>query len=195
MSRDQILRERLVPPVLRCALVGLAATLALSGCGAGPVTQTSLQVSGANGASAEIGSIALRDVVLAYPGGEEVHGYEPGEEVPLLVTFVNTGDRADELVSVTTPAAGKVVVEGTTTIPGGVTVTSLGDAGTTSAHPAGPPKRPLEFGELRIVLTELTGPIRPGLPTHVTFEFRDAGKVTLRVPIDSPAETPEEPEH
>lgn len=203
MSRDQIMPER----GLRAALVGLAAALALSGCGAGQVAQTSEQVSAVNGAGGETGPIALRDVVLAYPGDEHVVGYEPGDDAPLLVTIVNSGDRADELVSVTTPAAGEVVIEGTTTIPGDGVVTSRHDAGTAGAahtapstHPAtpsaaaptSPAGRPLAIGGLRIVLTKLTGPIRPGLPTHVTFTFRHAGDVRLRVPIDAPAEAREE---
>jgi len=198
VSGDQIMREC----GLRAALLGLAAALVLSSCGAGQNAQTSTQVAGVNGASGEIGSIALRDVVLAYPGGERVFGYGPGDVAPLLATIVNSGDRADELVSVTTPAAGAVIVVGTTTIPGGVAVTSLDDAGTASAlepptpeeaDPLRPADPPLAFDELIIVLTNLQQPIRPGRTTAVTFRFRHAGQMTLPVPIEAPAETREEP--
>ncbi len=199
MSREQIMRKRSAPAVLRSTLVGIAAALALSalalsGCAAGQITQTDAQVAAVNGASGDLGPIALRDAVLAYPGGD-VFGYAPGDEAPLLVTIVNSGDQTDELVSVSTPAAGEVVVGGMTTIPGGVVVSSL-----EVARAPGPPSAvadaadpPLGSGELRIVLTDLTGPIRPGLPTFVTFGFRDAGEVTLRVPIDAPAETRPQP--
>ena len=198
MSREQIMRKRSAPAVLRSTLVGIAAALALSalalsGCAAGQITQTDAQVAAVNGASGDLGPIALRDAVLAYPGGD-VFGYAPGDEAPLLVTIVNSGDQTDELVSVSTPA-GEVVVGGMTTIPGGVVVSSL-----EVARAPGPPSAvadaadpPLGSGELRIVLTDLTGPIRPGLPTFVTFGFRDAGEVTLRVPIDAPAETRPQP--
>ncbi|MCA1673545.1 MAG: copper chaperone PCu(A)C [Actinobacteria bacterium] len=207
MSREQILRNRLAPAVrstllrstlLRSTLLGLVVALAASGCAAGQVTQTDAQVASVNGAMADLGPIALRDVVLAYPGGENVFGYEPGDDVPLLLTIVNSGDQADELVSVTTPAASEVVIEGTTTIPGSFAVTSVDDAGTagelrsptpSAAIPLNPADPPLAFGELNITLTGLTGPIRPGLPTFITFRFRDAGPVELRVPIDAPAET------
>lgn len=198
MSREQIMRKRSAPAVLRSTLVGIAAALALSalalsGCAAGQITQTDAQVAAVNGASGDLGPIALRDAVLAYPGGD-VFGYAPGDEAPLLVTIVNSGDQTDELVSVSTPA-GEVVVGGMTTIPGGFVVSSL-----ELARAPGPPSAvadaadpPLGSGELRIVLTDLTGPIRPGLPTFVTFGFRDAGEVTLRVPIDAPAETRPQP--
>jgi copper(I)-binding protein len=198
VSREQIMRKRSAPAVLRSTLVGIAAALALSalalsGCAAGQITQTDAQVAAVNGASGDLGPIALRDAVLAYPGGD-VFGYAPGDEAPLLVTIVNSGDQTDELVSVSTPA-GEVVVGGMTTIPGGFVVSSL-----ELARAPGPPSAvadaadpPLGSGELRIVLTDLTGPIRPGLPTFVTFGFRDAGEVTLRVPIDAPAETRPQP--
>jgi hypothetical protein len=198
VSREQIMRKRSAPAVLRSTLVGIAlvgiAALSLSGCAAGQVTQTDAQVAAVNGANGDIGPIALRDVVLAYPGGEDVFGYAAGDEAPLLVTIVNSGTQTDELVAVSTPAAGEVVVDGMTTIPGGFVVSSPDDARTRGpSSAAGTADRTLGIGELRIVLAELTGPIRPGLPTFVTFRFRDAGEVTLRVPIDAPAETRSEP--
>lgn len=185
---------------VRAALVGLAVALAASGCAAGQVTQTDAQDAAINGANGDAGPIALRDVVIAYPGGEEVFGYEAGQDAPLLLTITNSSDLPDELVSITTPAASEVTVTGRTTIPGDFAVAALDDAGTagvlapptTSANPREPAERPLSIGELRIVLTDLTGPIRPGLPTFITFTFRDAGQVTLRVPIDAPAETRDE---
>ncbi len=201
MIRERILRNRLAPDMLRPTLLGLAVALA-AGCAAGQVTQTDESVPAVNGAIGDVGTIGLRDVVLGYPGGEEVFGYEKGGEAPLLLTIVNSSDQADQLVSVTTPSASEVVVEGTTTIPGSFAVTSVDDAGTagvlrpptqSAASPLNPADPPLRFGELRIVLTGLTGPIRPGLPTYITFRFRDAGDLTLRVPIDAPAETREEP--
>jgi len=194
VSREQIMRNRLAPAVLRSTLVGIAAALSLSGCAAGQITQTDAQVAAVNGASDDVGPIALRDAVLAYPGGEDVFGYAAGDEAPLLVTIVNSGSQTDQLVSVSTPAAGEVVVAGMTTIPGDFTVSSLDEARTRGlSSAAGTTDRALGIGQLQIVLTDLTGPIRPGLPTFVTFRFRNAGEVTLRVPIDAPAETRSEP--
>ncbi|MGH4021044.1 MAG: hypothetical protein ACRDT0_17830 [Pseudonocardiaceae bacterium] len=186
--RQQIMRMRLAPAVL-----GAAVALAVSGCGAGLVAQTSEQLSAVNGASADIGTIALRDAVLAYPGGQGVVGYREGQNAPLLVTIANSGARADELVSVTTPVSPEVTVEGLTTIAGASSVSSILDednplrTSSPSTAPSRPFGRPGDGGELRIVLTDLRQPIRPGLPTSVTFRFREAGEVSLQVPVNAPA--------
>ncbi|WP_424184020.1 hypothetical protein ACOBQX_18970 [Actinokineospora sp. G85] len=66
MSRAQqnlVGRLRLAP-----AAVGLAAALALAGCSAGQITQTDSQLPAVNGTQATQGTVALRDVKLAYPG-------------------------------------------------------------------------------------------------------------------------------
>ncbi len=176
--RPQTMRMLRLP-----ALLGCVAVLVLSGCGAGPGAQTAQQVDATNGANDDVGPIALRDVVLAYPGGEDVFGYQAGENAPLGVTIVNTSDVPDELVSVTSPAARSVTVTGRTTIAGGNAVASTA-VGTdpTSTATAGQSQR----GQLSIVLRDLRVPLRPGLNTPVTFRFRDAGEVTLPVPIDAP---------
>ncbi len=204
VSREQIICKRSAPTVPRSILprlilMGIAAVLSLSGCATGHVTQTDVQVAAVDGASGDIGTIALRDAVLAYPGDREdrkVVGYAPGDEAPLLMTIVNSGNQPDELVSVSTPVAGEVVVEGMTIIPGGSVVSSLGVASThglSSAQRA--EDRLLGTRELRIVLTDLTGPIRPGVPIPVTFRFRDAGEVTLPVPIGLPVGEPSKDNH
>jgi hypothetical protein len=171
--RQQTMRMLRLPAVLGCAAV-----LALSGCGTGPEAFTSLHVSAVNGASGEVGPIVLRDTVFAYPGGDDVFGYRPGEDVPLGVTIVNQSDTPDQLIAVSSPVAGSVRVEGPTIIPGHDAVTTRVDASSLGA----------EAPRLRIVLTDLREPIRPGLNTPVTFVFRQAGKVTMAVPINAPIE-------
>ncbi|MQA14531.1 MAG: hypothetical protein GEV09_10265 [Pseudonocardiaceae bacterium] len=182
------------------ALLGFVALLALTGpalssCAAGQAAETSQQVAAVNGANVDVGPIALRDAVLAYPGGE-VFGYRAGDDAPLRVTIVNSGTTADELVSVTSPVAGRVTVEGVTTVPAGSAVSSIPDADNssaagTSAAPSSPAPTavvpPIDGGELRIVLRDLREPIRPGLNTPVTLVFRGAGEVTLQAPINAPA--------
>lgn len=165
------------------ALLGCAAALALSGCASGPSAQTAQQVAAVNGANGETGPIALRDAVLAYPGGEGAFGYRPGEDAPLRVTIANSAQTADELIAVTSPAAGGVAVQGRTTVPGGTAVTSAGSGTDTTPTAAGTPS---QVRQLRIVLTDLRVPLRPGLNTPVMFRFREAGEVTLPVPIDAP---------
>nr|MDQ3763043.1 copper chaperone PCu(A)C [Actinomycetota bacterium] len=154
-----------------------AAALALVGCGAGQITQTDSQVAAVDGAFGDIGnSIALRNVLIPYPQNQQ-GTYPAGAAVPVLLTVINHGNTTDELVAVTSPAASQGLVSGTTQIPPGTTVIST----TGSAEPTSP----LVVGELRVVLIT-TQPLPTGLNTPVTFHFRNAGKVTLPVPMATP---------
>lgn len=172
--------------VLRTA--SAVAALAVAGCGAGQTAQTAIQVAPVNGAQGDVGPISLRNALLAYP--EDGGSWDSGEDVSLSLTIANAGDVADELVAVRSPAATEVVVQGTTVLPGGTAVSTTFDEGAAAAAagsgPSRPPGAPVDSDELSIVLTDLTGPIRPGLPTYVTFLFRDAGELELRVPVSNP---------
>lgn len=203
MSRQQrFLRLRLAPAVLGCAVA-----MVLSGCGAGQIAATSEQQAAIDGSTGGVGSMLVRDVVLAYPeNGTNL--YPQGADVPLELVIVNEGERPDTLTSVTTPAARAVVIQGSTQIPGGTAFTVIkGDEQHTSPVPSVPPlplPRPqqppgpaapeagssarLGFGELRIVLTDLTRSIRAGQSVPVTFRFRNAGEVTVPVPMVKPVQ-------
>ncbi|MGH3777461.1 MAG: copper chaperone PCu(A)C [Pseudonocardiaceae bacterium] len=168
-------------PLAVTALVAAccAATVALAGCGAGQITQTDSQVAAVPGAYGDVGNIALRNVLIHYPPSPNGI-YPAGSNVPVLLTIVNLGTSADELIDVTSPAASQVLVLGTSTIPPGTNVTST--IGSTLAGA----QSPLVAGELRIVLTT-TQPLRAGLNTPVTFVFRNAGTVTVPVPMAAPS--------
>ena len=174
--------------ILAWLLAGILAVFALAGCGDNTVPRGA-----APGASADVGSLKLRDAVLSEPGTDaEFPGYDRGEDAPLLVTIVNYGDTDDELVSVTTAAAQRVTVQGATTIPAGGSVSSIPDADNplpapASAVPSQPIGDPIDGAELSIVLRDLTTKIPPGIPTNVTFRFRQAGEVTLPVPVCTPS--------
>ncbi len=201
MSRQQrFLRMRLAPAVLGCA-----AALVLSGCGAGQIAATSEQQAAIDGSTGGVGPMLVRNVVLAYPENK-TNFYPKGADAPLELVIVNEGDRPDSLVSVSTPAARGVLIQGNTQIPGETAVTVVkGDEQHTSPvrsvpplplprpqQPAGPAapeassSAPLGFGELRIVLTDLTRPIHAGESVPVTFLFRNAGTVTVPVPMVNP---------
>jgi hypothetical protein len=91
-----------------------------------------------------------------------------------MATVVNGGRGPDELLAVSSPDAGQVLMTGKTLIPPHRNVVSGGD--TTS------PVSPLVSGTLRIVL--ITNRFVPtGFDVPVTFRFRDAGQVTLPVPL------------
>lgn len=158
-----------------------AAALALASCGAGQIAQTDSEVAAVNGSFGNAGDardgIALRDVLIPYPPNQQGN-YPAGSTVPLVLTIVNQAGGADELIGVSSPAASQVLLRGTTRIPPGSTVTS-----TSSALPlAGEPTSPLVAGELYVALIT-TQPLHAGLNTPVTFQFRNAGKVTLSVPM------------
>lgn len=178
-------RQLMRPPLAGVALIAAccAATLALAGCSAGQITQTDSQVAAVDGAFGDAGEdLALRDVRIPYPASAN-GSYPTGSSVPVLLTIANQGTITDELLTVTSPAAGQVLVLGTTTIPPGTNVTST--LGATQ------PTSPLVVGQLRIVLNT-TRPLPAGLNTPVTFVFRNAGKVTLPVPIAAPADSARE---
>ncbi len=100
----------IVPSVLG---IGLAGVL-LAGCGSGQITQTESQQSEVNGASGNVGSIAIRNAQLAYPANLQ-GAYAPGSTARLIVTIVNAGTTDDTLVKVTTPGAVQVEIDGSPT--------------------------------------------------------------------------------
>jgi hypothetical protein len=143
------------------------------GCGAGQVAQTSSQWSAVGGASGDVGDIAVRDAWIPAPRARTA-GYPPGSSLPVTATVVNGGQGPDELLAVSSPDAGQVLMAGKTLIPPHMNVVSSGDTV--------PPVSPLVSGTLRIVLvTSRFVPSASDVP--VTFRFRDAGQVTLPVPL------------
>lgn len=158
------------------------ATLTLSACGAGQISQTSDQVAAVNGNSAEVGDVSLRNVHVVYPQSEE-YSLEPGGTVELgFVAINNSPSTSDTLTGISTTAASSVTVgEGS----GGTEIeplTGLG-AGAPVDNSIDDPEIPLQF-----VTVELSGigeDVRPGLTIPVTFSFEEAGDVELAVPVDA----------
>jgi copper(I)-binding protein len=98
----------------------LIAAVAVAGCGAGQITQTSRQVAAVEGANATAGQISLRNAVIEYD--EPAHGaaiYPVGGNAPLQMTIVNTGAEVDRLVAASSPVAESVQISGVLRIPGG----------------------------------------------------------------------------
>lgn len=120
--------------VLLGAVAVGAATVLLTACGSGKIGTIGSQVAAVNGAQGSAGQLAVRDVSLRYPTGDQSY-YPAGQDAPLLFTIANSGVGADTLVSITTPAAGDVTLDGTTAIPGGTALVSsaVGAATSTSS--------------------------------------------------------------
>src|SRR5690348_13523190 len=79
--------SRPIPPARAgAAAVLAAAALLAAACSAGQTAQTANEKSTVEGASANIGGIALRDVRVAYPEGGK---YAAGASAPLEFVVVN----------------------------------------------------------------------------------------------------------
>jgi copper(I)-binding protein len=107
-------------PRVVLALGAVAGALALAGCGAGQITQTSSQVSGVGGGSANIGQIAIREAAFAFTGnGKSAVIYPQGGTAPLTMSVVNFGGQDDKLTGASSPAAESVTITGDATIASG----------------------------------------------------------------------------
>jgi copper(I)-binding protein len=159
------------------AACGVAATLALSGCGAGQVAQTATQEPAVNGTLATVGPIALRNIHLR--AAQSTDYVQPGRDVELLFLAVNTSpDVNDKLLSVSSDI-GTVSLSGDTTVPANG-VLAVGEPDGQIA--------PLEAAEKANVVQAkiaLSKPITNGLTYNFTFDFDKAGETTVAVPISA----------
>jgi copper(I)-binding protein len=107
-------------PRVVLAVGAVVGAFALAGCGAGQITQTSIQQSGVGGASANVGQIAVREAAFAFTGnGKTAAIYPRGGDAPLTMTVVNFGGQVDKLTNVSSPVADSVKITGDGTIAGG----------------------------------------------------------------------------
>ncbi|KAA2262360.1 copper chaperone PCu(A)C [Solihabitans fulvus] len=123
--------------VVAVAALAIGLGVAVAGCGAGQITQTDTQVASVNGASGQLGRIAVRDAQLAFPASGDTF-YSAKSNAPLIVTIANNGETADRLVSVTSDASDAAIVVGTTDLPGGVAVQAGVDKDDSTASSARP---------------------------------------------------------
>jgi hypothetical protein len=203
--------ERIRPTGAALIIGAMIGALALAGCGAGQVAQTSRQVSAVGGANATVGTIAVRDAQIEFRA--EAHGgvaYARGQNAPLLMSIVNTGEAPDRLVSGSSPVASTVQISGNTEIPGGQVLLVEGEptasaeaAPTAVPAPGEAPATPLaptptaSAGAGRtaqIVLSGLQEDIRAGLTYPLVLTFERAGEVRLEVPVGN-ATAPREDAH
>ena len=127
-------------PRVVLAVGAVVGAFALAGCGAGQITQTSIQQSGVGGASANVGQIAIREAAFAFTGdGKTAVIYQSGSDAPLTMTVVNFGDQVDKLTNVSSPAAESVKITGDGTIASGRVLLV---EGLPAGEPAGAPGEP-----------------------------------------------------
>jgi copper(I)-binding protein len=110
--------SRFVSRPLRVVPVAiLAATLGLTGCSAGQVTQTDSIPPAVNGNLGQVGTILLRDALIAYPAEGK---YSKDGSAPLVLSIVNIGPDDDELTDVSSPAATDFEMIGNPKVPSGM---------------------------------------------------------------------------
>jgi copper(I)-binding protein len=159
------------------AACGIAAGIALSGCGAGQVSQTATQEPAVNGTLATVGPIALRNVHLR--AAQSTDYVQPGSDAELLfVAANNSPDVNDKLLSVTTDI-GTVSLSGDTSVPAnGVLVVGEPDGQIAPLESA-------EKAEAVKAKVALSKPITNGLTYKLTFTFEKAGQTSVQVPISA----------
>jgi copper(I)-binding protein len=163
------------------AVCGLAATVALSGCSAGQVSQMATQEPAVNGTSSNVGPISLRNVHLR--AAQTADYVQPGRDVELLFVAVSSSpDVNDKLVSITSDV-GTVTLTGDTSVPANG-VLAVGEPDGQIA-----PLESVERADGAKAAVALSKPITNGLTYNFTFDFEKAGETTVAVPI-SAGETP-----
>jgi len=155
-------RRVLVPTALSLLA---AASLALSGCAAGQYSQTADQVAAIDGANGTVGDIAILNARLAPTEREK---YPAGSDARLLLWISNDGLTADTLSSVSTSAADSVEITGDPAVPGQTLADFATDQGT------------------EVTVTGFTADLFYGNSIPVTFNFANAGALSLNIPIQVP---------
>lgn len=158
--------------------LGAAAIIGATGCASGQVAETADEASGVGGAAGQAGSMALRNVSIAYPSGGS---YAPGGDAALDFVLVNEGSSTDRLVGVSTPvaktAAGSAGGAGST---GGVDI-SVGPNSSVQTAAEG-----VSSATAAVTLHGLTRRLPVAYPVRVRFTFATAGSVTLTVTVAAP---------
>lgn len=154
--------------VARSTLIGgmaLLAVLAIAGCEAGQDAPTLRFHPAAGGATAAVGDITISNAfVLGAPSGASVPA---GGSASLFVSLYNGGSSDDKLLAVSAQGAAEHV----TIKNGGVPIPASAAANLTGPEP-------------EVVLTGLTRPLSGGQNVPVTFDFQQAGALTLSLPVE-----------
>lgn|GEM_PF-1145774 len=199
-------------PVTVALSLACVAALGLTGCAAGQEALTSHMISGADGVSADQGTIGIRAAAI---GPAASGSYAAGSSAPLQVVLVNNGTAADSLTSVSSAAAGAVQLStggaGTAT---GASTNSSSDSSASSSSSANPsasdssapsPSRPTSTpipvppgtsvqvgftpGGPSAILTGLTAQLYPAQTIPVTFTFASGVQIDVKLSVLAPVIT------
>jgi copper(I)-binding protein len=145
----------------RSVLAGLVVVggLALTGCGAGQVSQTAVQSPTIDGISAQVGTMSIRNLALEYPDQGK---YAKGSDARLRMVIANDGSSGDTLTAVrsnvsadvTIAAAASGAASGTPTL----TAPPPSDTPTATGTASGTPTGSTEPSDSSATGTATTGP-------------------------------------
>jgi hypothetical protein len=170
---------RLPALVTRVAIIGLVALMApaISGCGAGQISQTATQEPAVNGNRVTFNNVALRDIRIQAAQTNDF--LRPGRTVDLVLVAVNQSpDITDRLVSIGSDI-GTVTLSGDARLPAG----GMLFIGAPEGQRVAP--GPLESNNAAKATVNLTKPITNGLTYNFTFNFEKAGQASVMVPISA----------
>lgn len=170
------------------AVAGLAVAIALAGCGTGQVAQTTDQESAVNGGKGTAGHVALRDVrIQAVQDGDSLPA---GSTVDLVFVATNQSTDADDELTKISTDIGKVSVAGGKELPaGGLLIASAPTGPDATSAAALKELRGTEAADTATATLTLDKPISNGLTYGFTFDFKEAGPISLNVPISAEATT------
>ena len=157
----------------RIALVTtiLSAMLVLASCGS---AQDNGQAGNErDGVDAQVGQLRLLRVAVAAPGGRgSLH--LAGDSAALLLTIANDGKAPDALIGASAEVARQVVFRNGDAAPDPQVQVPVPPGGTAALSAVTGP---------HLELSGLRQPLGTGSDIAVTFAFRDAGSMTLTVPV------------
>ena len=151
--------------------------LVLAGCsalrtGSSSFDHTRFQLDSVDG---QVGSLRLLSVSIASPGTRgSIH--VAGDSAALLLTIANDGENEDVLIGASTTVAEQVVLRDGDDPP---------DPDLRVPVPPGGVATVRDVEGRHVELSGLQERLRSGFSVPVTFEFRDAGAVTLSVPVST----------
>ncbi|BDC70778.1 LpqE protein [Prescottella equi] len=172
--------------VMAAVALAAGATLMLSACGAGQISQTATQVAAINGNQATSGDVALRNVHVVYPNSEEF-SIEPGGDAELAFTAVNLSEsKSDRLKSIKTDYAGSVKIDEK---DGTLEIKPQFALGAGNPDVSVPEEAPEHVSLIDVTLQDIREGVRPGLTFPVIFTFENAGDIVVQVPVDAGPKT------
>jgi hypothetical protein len=155
----------------------VSAAVALSGCGAGQLAQTTNQEPAINGNSVNVNKVAVRDIrIQAAQLGDAI---QPGHNVDLVAVAVNQSpDTPDRLLGITSDI-------GTVTLSGDGRLPAAGKLfiGTPDGQQVAP--GPTDSNNTVRATVNLAKPISNGLNYTFTLTFEKAGQASVQVPISA----------